>query len=145
MTTKKAAKLAVIVGHNNRAQGAFSASPLNMTEYVFNKSIALDMETMSTPEMEIEVFFRKAGLGYRKEIAEVYSRVDKWIGKSKGATIELHFNSFNGSSIGTETLSSGTVESLAFAEEVQEELLSVLARRKKADRGVKIRGSKERG
>ena len=138
-------KLAVIVGHNSTAQGAQSVAPLGQSEYVYNTKIAEAMVAYSNREMEIEAFFRQPGLGYRKEIATVYAEADAFIGNDAGATIELHFNAFNGAVIGTETLSSGSVRSMAFAEEVQEELLSLLARPQAADRGVQVRGANERG
>jgi N-acetylmuramoyl-L-alanine amidase len=138
-------KLAVIVGHNDTAQGAHSVAPLGQTEFGYNTKIAKAMAEYSNREMEIEVFFRQTGLGYRREIATVYAEADAFIGNDYGATIELHFNAFNGVVIGTETLSSGSVRSMAFAEEVQEELLSLLARPQSADRGVQVRGANERG
>lgn len=138
-------KLAVIVGHNSTAQGAQGVNPLGQSEYVYNTKVANAMVGYSSSEMEIEVFFRRPGLGYRAEIARVYAEADAFIGNTEGATIELHFNAFNGSAVGTETLSSGSVGSLTFAEEVQEELLSLLARPSAADRGVQVRGANERG
>lgn len=137
--------LAVIVGHNSHAQGAFSVSPVSKTEYVFNTSVANAMKRQSDSVLEIDIFFRRPGLGYRREIADVYQRADAFINNSDGATIELHFNAFDGVTIGTETLSSGSRGSLAFAEEVQEELLALYARPVEADRGVRVRGPNERG
>ena len=134
-------KLAIVVGHNSQAQGA-ARTDTGETEYVWNGRLAQVMEGLA-PEfgIDLRVFRRVAGGGYRAEIRRVYSEVDRW---GADASIELHFNgSADPSATGIETLSSGTALSLRLAQAVQSEMIIALGLR---DRGVKtIRGTDRGG
>ena len=133
-------KLAVVVGHNSRSQGAVRPDT-GESEYVYNGKIAAYMEKIGREYgLNVKVFFREPGVGYRKEIQNVYRDVDKW--GAEGA-VELHFNaSGNPSASGTETLTSGSAGSVAMAEAVQMELVEELGLR---DRGIKVRNSRTKG
>lgn len=133
-------KLAVVIGHNSRSQGAVR-SDTGESEYVWNGRLAQLMERLA-PEfgVELRVFRRVSGGGYRTEIRRVYSQVDQW---GADASIELHFNgSSNPDATGIETLSSGTALSLRLAQAVQDEMIIALGLR---DRGVKTVGGSDRG
>ena len=133
-------KLAVIVGHNARAQGAVRADT-GESEYLWNGGIAQIMENMA-PEYGLEVrVFRRVDVGsFSREIRTVYANSDKW---GAEASMELHFNSASSSSAtGTEMLTSGTADSMRFATCVQDQVLKALNLR---DRGIHIRGGKSRG
>ena len=128
-------KLAIVVGHNARAQGAVRADT-GETEFAWNSRLAAMIEEQAAeyPGIEVKTFFRNPALrSYRAEIRDVYARTDAW---GASATNELHFNSHhNPNATGTETLSSGSVMSLRYAEALQDEMLDALGLR---DRGEKI-------
>ncbi|MCG7520840.1 N-acetylmuramoyl-L-alanine amidase [Ruegeria sp. Ofav3-42] len=127
-------KLAIVVGHNARAQGAVRPDT-GETEFVWNSALALLIQSLAKhyPDINVQVFFREPGPSYGREIRDVYRKTDEW---GADAVIELHFNSHhNPNATGTETLSSGSRLSLLLAEALQEEMLDALGLR---DRGEKI-------
>lgn len=128
-------KLALVVGHNSVAQGAVRSD--GVSEFQFNSRVAKlaqDYAHKAYPDLEVRVFFRQAGLGYRKEIERVYEETDRW---GASLTNELHFNSHSDPSAhGAEILSSGTASSFKFAQITQDMLVGRMGMR---DRGVKTR------
>lgn len=128
-------KLAIVVGHNSVAQGAVRKDT-GETEYIWNGRLARRIERIA-PEFGIDAktFFRQPMGSYSREIDLVYRQTEDW---GADATIELHFNSFDGNASGTETLSSGTALSLRLAEAVQREMVLALGLK---DRGIKTRSS----
>lgn len=127
-------KLAIVIGHNWKSQGAVRKDT-GETEYKWNSRLAemIVNEAAVYPSIEVKVFKRTPGGGYRREIHRVYDETDDW---NADATVELHFNSHhNPDATGTETLTSGTRLSLRFAEAVQENMLDALGLK---DRGEKI-------
>lgn len=130
-------KLAIVVGHNSKAQGAVRVTD-QRTEYDWNSTLACLIQEHDP--FGIRVFHRTTGGGYSQEIDRVYSEVDAW---GADCSIELHFNSSGNSRVrGGETLSSGTSGSLQLANLVRKYASSALGNK---DRGVKIRGRHERG
>ena len=75
-------------------------------------------------EYGIDIVYREAGLTYAEEIDRAHATADA---AGADATIELHFNA-SGLAVGTETLSSGSPRSLAFAAAVQRELVALCGR-----------------
>jgi len=133
-------KLAIVVGHNARSQGAVRPDT-GESEYVYNSAMAEYMEEIA-PEygLNLRVFKRQPGGGYSAEIRRVYGQVDDWVAN---ASIELHFNAAGDPrASGTETLSSGSRGSLILAQEVQMEMVETLGLR---DRGIKVRNRRTRG
>ncbi len=128
-------KLAIVVGHNSRSQGAVRQDT-GETEFSWNSKLAQMIEDIAQsdfPQIDVRTFFREAGLGYTREIRDVYGRTDAW---GADATCELHFNSHhNKNATGTETLTSGSRLSMAFAEALQDEMLDALGLK---DRGEKV-------
>lgn len=128
-------KLALVVGHNSESQGAVRSD--GVTEFQFNSrvaKIAQDYAKRHYGQMEVGVFFRQPGSGYRREIRRVYEETDRW---GADLTNELHFNSHSDSSAhGAEILTSGTASSFKFAQITQNMLVGRMGMR---DRGVKTR------
>lgn len=128
-------KLAIVVGHNARSQGAVRKDT-GETEFEWNSDLSqmiCDEAETFFPDIVVKVFFRKPGGGYRKEIERVYREVDAW---GANFSIELHFNSHGSSSAtGSEVLSSGSPKSLALAGAMQAEFLRLMGLK---DRGVKV-------
>ncbi|MGR1583355.1 N-acetylmuramoyl-L-alanine amidase [Thalassobius sp. S69A] len=126
-------KLAVVVGHNARAQGAIRQDT-GETEWSWNSKLAMRIYDLAPAAIDVKVFFRNPVIrSYTKEIQDVYRRSDEW---GADATVELHFNSHhNPDATGTETLSSGSRMSLAYAGALQEHMLDALGLK---DRGEKI-------
>lgn len=116
-------RIAIVVGHNARAQGAQRVTD-GRTEYDWNGDLAAAIMAHQPPIYR--VFRRPAGLGYSAEIAQVYAEVDAW---NASASIELHFNSAGGSATGTETLHSGSAGSVTLANLVQAGMLRALGLR----------------
>jgi N-acetylmuramoyl-L-alanine amidase len=120
-------KLAIVVGHNEQAQGAVRAAD-GVTEFAWNSDLARIMHDLAPADTA--VFYRRAG---PNEIRDAYRMVDQW-GPSR--SVELHFNSFTDPSAGgTETLyaeSSGAGHHLAV--DVQAAMVEALGLR---NRGLK--------
>lgn len=134
-------KLAIVVGHNARDQGAVRRDT-GETEFSWNSRLAEIIESRADrfPQVTVRTFFREDVRSYRRELREVYRKTDEW---RADAVAELHFNSHNTeSATGTETLTSGSIGSVAFAELVQEEILDALGLR---DRGLKYVTREGRG
>ena len=127
MTSKK---VSIIVGHEEKAQGAMGVAPINMHEYEWNKGLAalLACDLMDL-NIESEIFFRD-GVG----ILGAYTQSNKW---GPLCSIELHFNAFNGQAIGSETLyNDGEEWSEKFAKIIQERMVFVFNRTGAHDRGA---------
>lgn len=133
-------KLAIVVGHNSVKQGAVRKDT-GETEFQFNTRLASRIrDRAESAGLDVKVFFRQDGLGYRAELQKVYSEVDAW---GADGSIELHFNSFHkDSATGTETLSSGTPLSMRLATEVQSAMVHELGLK---DRGIITKARDERG
>lgn len=130
-------KIAIVVGHNSRAQGAVRVTD-GRTEFDWNSELA-GLIRDHDPE-NILIFKRVRGGGYSREIDRVYAEVDK---SGAACSVELHFNgSSNPKANGGMTLSSGTAGSMMLARAVQKHSVAVLGVR---DRGVLVRGRHDRG
>ena len=129
-------KIALVVGHNERAQGAIRAAD-RRSEFDWNGDLAEMIHELAPDDTRI--FWRTPQGGYTQEIRRVYAAVDAW---GADCSLELHFNAATPAATGCETLSSGTRGSLALARLVQEFTLAAMPMR---DRGVKIRRQHERG
>lgn len=133
-------KLAIVVGHNQRSQGAVRPDT-GESEFLYNGRMARYMAEIGCEyDLDVRVFLRTPKGGYGREIARVYGEVDAW---GADASIELHFNAAGDPrASGTETLSSGSPRSLELAQEVQMAMVEELGLR---DRGVKVRNSRTKG
>ncbi|MEQ3626003.1 MAG: N-acetylmuramoyl-L-alanine amidase [Celeribacter sp.] len=130
-------KIAIVVGHNARAQGAVRATD-GVSEFVWNSHLA-DLIRDHDP-MNVRIFHRTYGGGYSLEIDRVYADVDAW---RADCSVELHFNAAAASSAaGCLTLSSGTSGSLRLAGAIQRRTLAVLGNR---DRGIDKVSRTDRG
>ena len=128
--------IAIVVGHNARAQGAVSVD--GTSEFVWNSDLA-EMIRDHDPA-GVRIFQRRRGGGYSAEIDRVYAEVADW---QAAVSIELHFNgSASASASGVLTLSSGFAGSMNLAEEVHRRCVAVMERR---DRGIEVRTRHQRG
>lgn len=130
-------KLAIVVGHNSRAQGATRCTD-GRTEFDWNGELAA-LIAAHDPKA-VRVFKRERGGGYSAEIDRVYAQVNAW---GADCSIELHFNgSSNPKANGGLTLSSGSAGSVELAKHLRAYLTNVL---ENTDRGVRVVSSKDRG
>ena len=130
-------KIAIVVGHNLRAQGAVRVTD-GRTEYDWNGQLAGLIQDHDP--RAVRVFRRAYGGGYSAEIDRVYAEVDAW---GADCSVELHFNgAVSPRATGCLTLSSGTTGSLALARSVHPKMLSVMGNQ---DDGIEVRGRHERG
>lgn len=135
------AGFAIVVGHTANSPGAAGATPIGAPEYAWNKDLARRIEAeCGSRGVEVRTFFRD-GVG----IAGAYGQVEAW-----GATcvVELHFNAFNRTTAGTETLYDADRHpgSKGWAERLQQAMLAVYARPGgTGDRGIKERDPGDRG
>lgn len=129
-------KIAIVVGHNARRQGAVSID--GTSEFKYNSQLAELIEDHD-PDA-VKVFFRTFGGGYSRQIDRVCAAVDAW---NADCLVALHFNGFaRASPSGTLTLSSGSPKSLELAGHVHPNMVSVMGLR---DRGVEVRRRHQRG
>lgn len=130
-------KIAIVIGHNSKAQGAVRITD-GRTEYDWNGHLA-ELIRDHDPG-RVRIFRRQAGLGYSREIDKVYGETDAW---GADVTIELHFNgSADPRAEGCLTLSSGTAGSMRLAREVQARMLAVM---QNEDDGILVRDRSDRG
>lgn len=131
-------RLAIVVGHTKRSPGAVGVSPIDDYEYFWNTQLARKIQQVAVQErVDCGIFFRD-GIG----IEGAYKAVAEWGARS---CVELHFNSFNGSVIGTETLYGELPASRHWASVVQAQMVEIYDRQERADRGIKERAIGERG
>ena len=130
-------KLAVVIGHNSREQGAVGQfGPLKrVSEYRYNTDVAKEMERLGYEYgLDIKTFRRHAPYPYWKEIDVAYGEADKW---GANCSVELHFNGSSSSRARyTITLSSGTRQSLALSERLQDAMVHVFGRTASQDKGI---------
>lgn len=132
-----ASRIALIVGHTQKRQGAPGAYPIASSEYRYNTGLAeLAAQFARSRAHEVEIFFRDGG-----GIAAAYDAVAEW---EADCAIELHFNAFNGQVAGTETLycddqDHKRVHEFEFATLVQQHMCRVFERSGRGDRGLKKR------
>ena len=90
-SSKGRIKVAVVVGHNSKATGAYAPHPVNKSEFEFNSLVAKEMVALASydDEIQVKVFYRKPISSYSIQIDEVYSRVNHW---APDRALELHFN-----------------------------------------------------
>lgn len=128
--------LAIIVGHNDRAQGAQRVDT-GETEFAFNSRVALaaqDYAAVNYPAMTVSVINRLLTTSNRQEIQNAYARADE-IGAD--AVIELHFNSFDTPAAGgCEVLHAGSERGKALAQDVYDRILRAFPDLRK--RGLKV-------
>ncbi|MEE4207848.1 MAG: N-acetylmuramoyl-L-alanine amidase, partial [Parvularcula sp.] len=136
--------LAVVVGHTRSSPGAEGkAPPLPQSpntarfEYTWNSELAeMIKQRADASGIRCSVFFRDSG-----GITGAYARVRQW---RPEATLELHFNAFNGRARGTETLFA-LPTSRAWAQALQNEFVALYKRSGSLDRGLKDRSGGGRG
>ncbi len=136
--------LAVVVGHTRSSPGAQGkAPPLPQSpnaaryEYTWNSELAeMIKQKAHASGVRCSVFFRDSG-----GITGAYARARKW---RPEATVELHFNAFNGRARGTETLFA-LPGSRAWAQALQDEFVTLYGRKGSLNRGLKDRSGGGRG
>lgn len=130
-------KVAIVIGHNARAQGAIRVTD-GRTEFDWNGELAELIKQHDASA--VGIFRRERGGGYSAEIDRVYAQTDAW---GADCTVELHFNgSENPKSNGCLMLSSGTKGSMKLSTSMQKHCVGVLGN---ADRGVRVIGRRDRG
>jgi len=126
------AKIGLIVGHTKRSPGASFNNGAFSAEYDFNSEVAkqakLYCKTKYGNVLDTEIIFRD-----RIGIPGAYRKAEK-IGCD--VVIELHFNAFNKTVEGTETLTTSHVGDREFALEIQKMMCRIF-KRKGLSRGVK--------
>lgn len=87
-------KIAVVIGHEPEAPGAFSQY-LGKTEYDYNTEVAKHLPS------EIDVYTRPKGGGYKSKMKAL---AEKMYAGNYNLVLSLHFNAFNNLANGTEAL-----------------------------------------
>ena len=126
--------VALVIGHKEHRPGACNVSN-GICEFYFNKKLAKDISNKLSIDNQIV---------YRED-AGSYSKLPFYINKYiyPNFVISLHCNAFNTKASGTEVLYYHTsIKGKAMAEEIQKNLLEAL---KLPDRGIKGRGTEDRG
>ena len=132
-------KIAWVVGHSKIHPGSRGARPIDAMEYDWNYSLAMDLWRESKEAGFDAKVFTRDGVS----IALVGKSVSDWV-DGDGVAIELHCNSFDGASGGTETLYDDDPEgSKDFAATIHRYVLKAMERTTKRDRGIKLRSTKD--
>ncbi|MBU6303187.1 MAG: N-acetylmuramoyl-L-alanine amidase [Verrucomicrobia bacterium] len=142
-------KIAIVVGHNAKAPGAYAPTPIGLSEYDFNNLVADEMIRLSkgtvmgrlggARPLELFKVHRALSSSYSTEIDAAYDQVTRG---GADASLELHFNAAHPGATGSETLSSGGPKSLSLSGHLQRAMVKALAR---PDRGIKVLGPTDRG
>ena len=124
-------KLALVVGHTQASQGAHAGTPINQSEYPWNRDLAERAVAIANGRsVSARVFLRD-----RIGIAGAYAQVERW---GADAAIELHFNSASPSARGTETLHGHSFAGSAdWARIVQDRMVQLYDRRGIENRGLR--------
>lgn len=143
----KMKKLAIVVGHNKRSQGAAGQfAPLKgVSEFVYNTDIAKRMARMAADHgLDVRIFYRDGKLGYSRQISRAYRAADKW---GADATIELHFNGSSSSSTrySTTLVAQGSHQGFRLGQLIQMATVRAFGRTGKQDRGITTRTRADRG
>lgn len=137
-------RLAIVVGHNSVSPGASAVAPISRSEFKFNNEVA-DAMVLEAPHYNIfaKRFNRVNHNSYSAEIAAVYAEVDAW---SAGCALELHFNSLNAQSTGTEMLhASGSTRGRELGLKLVGEVGTLLGLKIRHINGLKALQSGDRG
>lgn len=129
-------KLGVVVGHTREAQGA--QMPSGLSEYLYNTDVARLMHNYAktTGRVDVEIIFRD-GVG----LSGAYAKA---LRANCDCVIELHFNAFNKTAAGSETLSTTDSRDQEFAKIVQSFICGVFTRTGQS-RGVRVLTKTARG
>ncbi len=99
-TTNKRADAVIVVGHNERAQGAHNY--LGETEFSFNRRIALKVQDrLGKRGVNVYVVQRQSGISYSQEISRALKQIKEL---SPKLVLSLHFNSYKKRAYGCEML-----------------------------------------
>lgn len=83
-------RIAVVVGHDERNQGAYSLT-LDVREWAFNVPLAAGVvQDLEARGAVARIFERPAGVGYSTAMATLTSEVNTW---APDLVVSLHFNS----------------------------------------------------
>jgi N-acetylmuramoyl-L-alanine amidase len=128
--------LVVIIGHGvGTDKGAYGVAPLGMYEYPYNTLVAHDMAAYAKTRGLNCMILNKHG----SSTAAIGTTANTIVAEygNKGCVIELHFNSYNGSASGTETLyDTREADNKLFATICQRRMVGLF---KRPDRGLKDR------
>jgi N-acetylmuramoyl-L-alanine amidase len=136
-------RFAIIVGHSHDKQGAQAVWPLELSEYEYNKDLALQCwKNSKSIGLDAAIFLRDG-----KTISQLGREVNSWCWNHNACAIELHFDWFTQNAVqGTTTLYDMVPHnSLDFAHLVQEKVSKVFGRVGKNDRGTRWVKMKDRG
>lgn len=127
-------KLALIVGHDKKSQGAASHKVLNRSEYAYNREIAAIAQKYASKKCHVYVILR--------DYIGIEGAYEKAKGYGVDACIELHFNAYDGSVEGTEILYHDDRDKdpeleKRFAEQVLDKMYEVFDRGRSGKRGKK--------
>lgn len=135
-------RVAIVVGHEEKAKGTKAVPPINIHEYDYNKDLAFVVARyVKDAGAESMVFFRdQIGL------AGCYEKVNAWAREAPSCCIELHFNAFNGTVQGTECLyDADPADSVELAREIQNSIVPMFRREGKQNHGIKLIQEGDRG
>jgi N-acetylmuramoyl-L-alanine amidase len=97
--------IAIVIGHDSKSPGAFSKY-LGMSEYIYHCEVAASLS------MVADIYKRPNARGYTAQMQDLQEMVKPC---DYDLIVELHFNSFNGTANGTETVTfHGNARSLGY-------------------------------
>ena len=128
--------LAVLIWHTEHSGGAIGYFPDGpMTEYRYHYDIIAPIIQSYGNDQEIttKIFTRNIG-----GVTGAYKNINEWAKDKNACCVELHFNSFNLMTTGTETLFDMQPVASEFLARIVQEKLCQAFRRPALSRGVKL-------
>lgn len=108
-------KIAVVIGHDKNSPGAYS-SHLKISEYVYHTEVAMCLAGVA------DIYKRPLAKGYKTQMELLAKEINK---KKYDLVVELHFNSFNGTANGCETVG---FKGNAFTEKIGKQYCDVVSK-----------------
>lgn len=134
-------KIALVVGHRSRSQGAYGNA--GKSEWMYYNELSREiMDLEKVPGIELKVFYRKEqGSGYSQRMVNLHQDIDSW---GADISISMHFNaSSHVSANGHEVLYYEKSHKSGRYAKIMNDLYSKYLDNR--DRGVKSKSKKDRG
>lgn len=117
-------KICLVIGHDQNSKGAYSKY-LKKSEYDYHSEMVQNLHG-------VDIYRRTPSKSYKAQMLKLAEQINP---KGYDLVVELHFNSFNGSANGVETISYPKSKSLIYGKEY----CNLISK----EYGTKNRGAKE--
>lgn len=132
-------KIAIVVGHNERSQGA--VGNYGLSEFQFNSQLANELvDRLSDSDNEYKIFYRSPNIhSYSQQMIDLHARIDDW---GADVSMSMHFNASASPSTGGHEVLYYSNKGGQYAKKLNDLFTKYLPTR---DRGIKRTMEHERG